>query len=94
MRTENRDSAAIEIALLRYEIFERLKRAIDYRQQRLMESAKEEREHRLAQDPSDACVSVHIRSIATKAPESSVPRAGYLPKRGSPGGGERRPRLA
>jgi hypothetical protein len=95
MGTEEWDSAAIEIALLKYETLERLKRAIDYRQQRLLESAKQEWEQSFArQDPSDACVSVRINATVTEAPASTVPCAGYFAKRKPLPGGETRSRLA
>lgn len=48
MGTGQGDSAAIDLRLLKYETLERLKQAIDYRQQRLLESAKQEWEHRFA----------------------------------------------
>jgi len=69
METEEWDSAAIQMALLKLEILQRLKRAIDYRQQRLLESARDEWDRRFAgQDPSNGCVSVRITSEVIKTP--------------------------
>ena len=86
---------AFEDALVKFATLDQLRRAIDKKYARLLESAREEWERKFAdEDPSNACVSVHIDSTAREAPASKVPCAGYLPKRESPRGGKTRPRLA
>jgi hypothetical protein len=69
MSSTGGDFSAIEAAMLKYETLERLKRAIDDRYRRLIESAKEEWERTFAgHDPSDACVNVRVNSKITEAP--------------------------
>jgi hypothetical protein len=81
MGTTGRDSAAIEAAMLKCETVEGLKRAIDNSSRRLLESAREEWERRFAAgDPSDACVSVRIKSTAAGMRATSLPCAGFLAK--------------
>jgi hypothetical protein len=81
MGTTGRDSAAFEAAMLKCESVEALKRAIDNSSRRLLESAREEWERRFAaRDPSDACVSVCIKSTATKTPALALPCANFLAK--------------
>src|SRR5438876_7221545 len=95
MGSKGGDFTAIEIAMVKWEMSEGLKWAIDNSYRRLLDAARHEWEQRFAgPNPSDACVSVRISSPASEASSSTVRCAGYLPKRISPRGGKMQPRLA
>jgi hypothetical protein len=89
------DLKAIETAMVKRETIERLRRGIDNNYRRFVEAARNEWERGFAKpDPSDACVSLHLRSTVPETTESSVRCAGYLRKPESPRDGKTRPRLA
>ena len=95
MGTTGRDSAAIDAAMLEYETVEGLKRAIDNSSRRLLESAREEWARRFpGRGPSDACVSVRIKSTANKTPALALSCADFLAKPVLLPAGETEPRSA
>ena len=95
MGSKEVDLKAIETAMVKWETIERLRRGIDNNYRRFVEAARNEWERGSGEpDPSDASVSVHLKSTAPETTESSVRCGGYLRKRESPRGGKTRPRLA
>ena len=69
MGSKGGDFTAIEIAMVKWEMSEGLKWAIDNSYRRLLDAARHEWEQRFAgPNPSDACVSVRISSPASEAP--------------------------
>ena len=82
MSAKQRDFAAIELEATKFEMISGLERALDVNYRRLINAAKSEWEERFAgQDPSDACVGVHIRAAHDQA--RAVRGSGFL-KAGQP----------
>jgi hypothetical protein len=80
MSAESQNRKAIEAAVGKIELLEGFQRALDRQYRRFVESARADWE-RLSggKDPSDACVSIHISAVVTKA--RSVPACGFLKTR-------------
>jgi hypothetical protein len=89
MSSHRGDFGAIKSAMLKCEVIERLQRAIDNQYLRLLETTRGHWEQKsAAQDPSDACVRIHIASKTAEAPASGLVCAGYLAKHVSPQAGK------
>jgi hypothetical protein len=82
MSSHSGNFEAIESAMLKWEVIERLQRAIDKQYLRFLETARGYWEQKsAAPDASDACVRIHIASNAAKAPASGAVCSGYFAKR-------------
>jgi hypothetical protein len=94
MSGDRRNFSPFEKEMIKLEMFEGLRHALDKNFRRLLASAKKDWERLFTgKDPSDASVSVRV----SKAPEEKAlekPRAGFLPAPKSQSTGKAKPRLA
>ena len=93
MSGDQRNFSPFEKEMIKLEVVEGLRRALDKNFRRLLDSAKKDWERLFnGKDPSDACVSVRI----SKAPEDKArlqPRAGFLPAPKAQSAGKTKPSL-
>ena len=94
MSGDQRNFSPFQKEMIKLEIVEGLRHALDKNFRRSLESAKKDWERLFnGNDPSDACVSVRV----SKAPEKkalSQPRAGFLTPPKSQPAGKTKPSLA
>ena len=94
MSGDQRNFSPFQKEMIKLEMVEGLRHALDKNFRRLLESAKKDWERLFAdKDPSDACVSVRI-SEAPKEKKLSPPRAGFLTPPKSQSAGKAKPSLA
>ena len=97
MSTELEKNAAIHKAMLRLEMIEELRHALDRNYRRLLKTARADWERLFAgKDPSDACVSVRVTVGNSEPQTQSVRGSGFLKARKPSHGKQRRslPRFA
>src|SRR5712691_1099611 len=82
MRTELEKNAAIHKQMLRLEMIEGLRHALDRNYRRLLKTARADWERLFAgKDPSDACVSVRVTVGDSEPQTRSVRGSGFLKAR-------------
>jgi hypothetical protein len=80
MSAESQDTRGIEAAVGKIELLEGFQHALDRQCRRFVEFARADWERLFAgKDPSDACVSVRIRTVVAKT--RGVPACGFLKRR-------------
>ena len=82
MRTELEKNAALEKQMIRVEMIEGLRYALDRNYRRVLATARADWERLFAgKDPSDACVSVRVTVGETNPQTRSVRSSGFLKAR-------------
>ncbi|MEY2479825.1 MAG: hypothetical protein QOI04_752 [Verrucomicrobiota bacterium] len=94
MSPDQQNSSAFEKEVIKVEITEGLRHALDKNFRLMLEAARKDWERLFSgKEPSDACVSVNI-SEAPKDKKLSRPRAGFLLAPKAPRPGKTKTRLA